>query len=405
MTRDPQLLPLLILLMGVTIVLSILIRSGLERIGIPPLVGYLLLGLSLSAIDREWNLLSSVGREIFEFLADVGIICLLFRVGLESKLGELLRQLRRASVIWAGNVSISGLLGLIAASWLLRLELIPSLFIGTAMTATSVGVSVSVWREAKAINSPNGKLMLDVAEMDDISAVLLMALLFAVVPVLHNGTESDLLALIVETAGAFFLKAIFFVAFCFFFSRYAEPYITRFFQRLDPPSDFILMVVGIGFFIAALAGLLGFSEAIGAFFAGLVFSRDPQAVRIDASFDLLYELFVPFFFIGIGLKIDPVNFLAGLGLGSILLIVAVLGKLIGAGVPAAIATGWTGATVIGISMVPRAEIMMVVMQHGLQLGTWAVPSQVFAGMVVVSAATSIATPLLLRPLLQHWSQR
>ena len=151
--------------------------------------------------------------------------------------------------------------------------------------------------------------------------------------------------------------------------------------------------------------LLGFSEAIGAFFAGLVFSRDPQAVRIDASFDLLYELFVPFFFIGIGLKIDPVNFLAGLSLGSILLIVAVLGKLIGAGVPAAIAVGWTGAILIGISMLPRAEIMMVVMQHGLQLGTWAVPSQVFAGMVVVSAATSIATPVLLRPLLQHWPQK
>ncbi|MGK7872991.1 MAG: cation:proton antiporter [Xenococcaceae cyanobacterium] len=405
MTHPQQLLPILILLMGAIVVLAILLKSGLEQIGIPPLVGYLLLGLSLSFIDREWNLLSPVGREIFEFLADIGIISLLFRVGLESKLAKLMRQLRQASVIWAGNVFTSGLLGFLVASSLLKLELIPSLFIGIAMTATSVGISVSVWREAKAINSPNGELMLDVAEMDDISAVMFMALLFAVVPVLHNGTESNLLPLMAKTAGIFFLKAIFFAAFCFFFSRYAEPYLTRFFRQLDPPSDFTLMVVGIGFFIAALAGLLGFSEAIGAFFAGLVFSRDPQAVKIDASFDILYELFVPFFFIGIGLKMDPANLLTGLDLGGILLIVAVLGKVIGAAVPAIIAAGWTGAILIGISMVPRAEIMMVVMQKGLHLGEWAVPSQVFAAMVVVSAVTSIAIPLVLRPLLQHWPQR
>ena len=155
--------------------------------------------------------------------------------------------------------------------------------------------------------------------------------------------------------------------------------------------------------IAAIAGLLGFSEAIGAFFAGLVFSRDPEAVKIDASFEMLYDLFVPFFFISVGFTINLASLGAGLTWGSILLLVAIVGKLVGAGLPALLVTGWQGATAIGLSMVPRAEVMMIVMQHGLTLGDWAVSSHVFSAMVVVSALTSLLTPLILRPLLTQSS--
>lgn len=180
------------------------------------------------------------------------------------------------------------------------------------MTATSVGISVSIWQEAEALNSPNGELMLDVAEMDDISAIFLMALLFNIVPVIHNGMQTDWEILIIKTVSIFLFKALFFAAFCFFFSRYLERHITKFFRKFDPPADFTLTIVGFGFCIAAIAGLLGFSEAIGAFFAGLVFSRDPEAVKIDASFDILYDLFVPFFFISIGLAIDLTTLGTGL---------------------------------------------------------------------------------------------
>ncbi|MEQ9484667.1 cation:proton antiporter [Coleofasciculus sp. F4-SAH-05] len=117
------------------------------------------------------------------------------------------------------------------------------------------------------------------------------------------------------------------------------------------------------------------------------------------SFDSLYELFTPFFFIGIGLKINPSALTAALGMGGILLVAAVLGKLIGAGGPTLLTTGWTGAALIGVSMVPRAEITMIVMGKGLSLGEWAVSNQVFAAMVVVSAVTSILAPIILRSLL------
>jgi Kef-type K+ transport system membrane component KefB len=166
----------------------------------------------------------------------------------------------------------------------------------------------------------------------------------------------------------------------------------------------MIMVIGIGFIIAAVAGLMGFSVAIGAFFAGLVFSRDPRAVRMEESFTPLYEFFTPFFFIGIGLSIDPTMLITALGLGFILLIAAVLGKVIGAGGPAFLTLGSTGSLLLGVSMVPRAEIAMVIMERGYKLGDWAVPPEVFGAMAVVSAATCLISPVILRLLLKRWPQ-
>jgi len=399
-----QALLLLILLVGLILVVAILLKSGLQRLGLPALMGYIGLGLLLHSADKTWQLFSSGDREVLAFLADLGIICLLFRVGLESDLSKLISQLRRASIIWIGNVLVSGLLGLVTAQVLLQLDLIPSLFVATAMTATSVSISVAVWREANALNSSNGQLMLDVAEMDDLSAIALMALLFALVPVLHNNPEANWLPILANAAVIFTIKTLFFGAFCFFFSRYLEQPLTGFFQKLEPTPDPTLMVAGVGFIIAALAGILGFSVAIGAFFAGLAYSYDPRAVKIDASFATLYELFVPFFFIGIGLSIDLTALPLALGWGTILLIAAVLGKLIGVAIPVVITDTWNSAALLGLSMVPRAEIMMIIMQRGLHLGAWAVSSHLFSAMVVVSAATTILIPLLLRRLLQRWPQ-
>ena len=399
MIESVHTLPLVILLMGIGLTLAILIKTLLAKISIPALIGYLTLGFLLKLADVEWNFLSTEATEIFEFLAELGIISLLFRVGLESDLLGLIRQLPKACGIFIGNVLISGCFGFVTAYFFLKIALIPSLFIATAFTATSVGVSVSIWREKNAIRTANGEILLDVAELDDIASVILMSLLFAVAPSLHNGWTISLFSTILLTSKIFFLKSIFFGALCLLFSRYVERNLTKFFSKIEKPPDPMLEVVGVGFIIAALAGLLGFSVAIGAFFAGLLFSRDPEAVKMDASFGALYELFTPFFFIGIGLNIDPRALNTGLAIGSILLIAAVFGKLIGAGIPAFFATGWTGATLIGFSMIPRAEISMIVMQRGLILGDWAVPPDVFAAMVFISATTSIIVPIVLHSLL------
>jgi Kef-type K+ transport system membrane component KefB len=396
---------LIILLIGTTIVLALLVKSGLESVGLPSLVGYLALGLFIRLADSQWGLLSIEAQEAYELLSDIGIICLLFEVGLKSNLAGLIRQLRHASIIWISNILFSGVLGYAASYFILNISWIPSLFISVALTATSVGVAVALWREANALRSPDGELVIDVAELDDLSGIILMAMLFAVAPVFKEGIETLLFPGLAQASGMLLSKLVIFAAFCLLFSRYIEHPITMFFQRIEPPPDSMIMIAGIGFIIAALAGLLGFSIAIGAFFAGLIYSRDPQAVKMETSFMPLFEFFTPFFFIGVGLEIDLSTLTSALGLGAVLLIVAIMGKLIGTCLPAVPAVGWTNALLIGISMIPRAEIAMVIIRRGRMLGEWAVPAHVFSAMVVVSFATCIISPMVLRAALRRWPQK
>ena len=394
----------LVCLLGVMSVLAILFKTGLNRLGLPPVVGYLVLGFLLRVVAVQWGVLSADGEEIFQFLAKLGIACLLFRVGLLSSLVGLLRQLKRAVVVWLADFTVSGTVGFVTAYFVLGLPMPTSLIVAIALTATSVGVSVAAWQASGSLESPAGQLLLDVAELDDISGIVAMSLLFSLLSVIHDGAHQGLLPGMLRQAGLFVLSLGGFVVFCYGFSRYVEERLTRVFVRMGSDSDRMLLVVSTGFIIASLAAWLGFSIAIGSFFAGLLFSRDPQSVRIDASFDALYELFTPFFFIGIGLNIVPSSLGLAVGLGVSLLIAAILGKFLGNGLPILFTMGTTSAAVIGFSMLPRAEIAMVVMSQGLQLGQWAVPPRVYAAMVLVSAATCLLSPLSVNMLLRRWPQ-
>lgn len=390
---------LLILLIGGLTVFAMLARWKLGQIGLPSLIGYLAFGFGLRVIDQVVPILSHDVTVGLEHLAELGIIALLFRVGLRSNLPGLLRQLKNARLIWLGNVLVSGLSGYAASRWLLDMSQIPSLFVAVASTATSVGVPVAVWTEAGRIQSDDGELMLDVAELDDISAVVLIALLLAVAPTLHAGNNGASLAVAAHAGGQMLLKFAVFAAICYFFAKYGERPMTRFFERIEPLPDAMLMVAGVAFMIAALAGLLGFSVALGAFFAGVIFSRDALVRKVDTPFETIHDLLTPFFFIGIGLHIEPGAFLSAIIPGSILIAAATGGKLVGTMAPARTVVSGTSAWLLAVSMIPRAEIAMVVMDQGRQMGSWAVPAELYAGMVLVCAVTSTVAPLVLRRML------
>ncbi len=395
---------LAILLVGGIIVLTMLVRYGSEKIGLPALIGYFILGILLRAAHSSWGLLSEGGLHIFEFLASLGIIALLFRVGLESDMASLMERLPQASLLWIANILVSGALGYWVAHHLLGWALIPSLFVAVALTATSVGISVAVWQEAGALNTSNGALMLDVAELDDLSGIVLMALLFAVAPLLKEQAGASLLPVLTQTLGLLLLKLAAFMVLCVLFARYMERPITRLFEAFHDGKGTMLVVLGIGIMVAALAGLIGFSVAIGAFFAGLIFSRDPDSVKFDASFGSLHDLFAPFFFIGIGLAMDPGALTSALVPATALILAAVIGKILGTAVPALATMGVASAVVLGVSMVPRAEIALIIMQQGLELGDWAVPPDVFANLAVMAAVTAVFVPVILRPMFKRWPQ-
>ncbi|HKJ31066.1 MAG TPA: cation:proton antiporter [Balneolales bacterium] len=391
-------IPMIILLVGSILVLAIFIKASFKALGIPALVGYILIGFLLRLIDVEWGILKNGGNQIFDFLANLGIIALLFRVGLENKLGRLIKWLPKAVYIWIGDITISGLLGFIVAHQLLKWSLIHSLFIAVAFTATSIGISIYIWQEAKVVNTPLGEILLDVAELDDISGIILMALLFAVAPVIYNG-GLNVWPVVAHTLILFLLKLILFTGICIVIAQYLERHISKLLRRLHAAGSAMLVVVGIGLVVAATAGLLGFSVAIGAFFAGLIFSSDPDAVKYDASFESLHDMFVPFFFVGIGLRVEHAALTASIIPFLILLIAAVFGKVIGSGVPTALIVGTSSAILLGISMIPRAEIALIILQRGMDLGEWAVSKRMFADVVLISATTAIVIPVILRKML------
>lgn len=403
----------LVLLVGVVAALALATKSCLERLMIPPLTGYLLIGIILRGISIHVDILPDEGKIVFGFLAKLGVISLLFGVGLTSETQQLLSRLKYAVPIWLGNILISGGLAFLAAYWLLELGLIPSVIIGTALTATSVGVSSAIWDETNSLGTDTGELFVDVAELDDISGVLLMALLFAILPKLHSdfsqATTGPILSnesidLLLQTGAWVLLKLTAFIVLCYLFAHYASQRFVQMAERLEPPPDSVITIISLATVIAGIAGMLGFSVAIGAFFAGLALSSQRKAVFVKAPYKAIHNFFVPFFFIGIGLNIELLSIGDAIFPAVVLLFAAVIGKLLGTVFPGLLATGISGATVLGVSMIPRAEISMIIMDHGLKLGDWAVTPRMFTAMVLVSGATCLLAPPVLRILIDKWEK-
>ena len=403
----------LVLIFGLLVIVCLLVKGGMDHFSLPPIIGYLLIGMLLSLADRQFHLLGESGENILKFFSAVGVVILLFRVGIESDLHALLKELPKAAVIWLPNMALSGIPAYsITHAWL-GYGIVPSLFVGVAMTATSVGVSVAVWEESKKMKTKEGGLLLDTAELDDISGVALMALLFSIAPILkelgvdgEQATDSgpQLLQALASEAGFFLLKFLIFIAAILLIGRFLEKPLAHSAQRIGNKVTVLLFVVGFGLAISGTAGLIGLSLPIGALFAGLLLSRHRQDYGFKPFYQSLYLLFIPFFFIHIGFQIDPSVIGGSVWIGLALTAVAILGKIVGTGAVAWLFTGTYATLLIGASMAPRAEITMVIIQRGKQLGSWAMPEDLYAAMVFVSAATCLGTVLFLHWALRRWKK-
>lgn len=328
-----------------------------------------------------------VPQELYA-LAQLGSVILLFVSGLETDLPTFLRFGPRATVVALGGVALPfalGAGGAVALGLADGLDAPAALFMGAILTATSVGITARVLGDLGKLDSPEGVTILAAAVLDDVLGILVLAVVIAV-----SGGEpaGDLGVVAGRAVGAWVGLSVAFLALASGISRLA--------LRLRAEGAGLAILLAAGLVGAYLADLAGLALIIGAYSAGLALSRTHLRRAFEQEIRVVYAVFVPIFFVVIGMLVDVRSLGGSIDLGVAMAILACVGKVVGAGLPAA-AVGFTpiGSLRVGLGMMPRGEVALVIAGAGLAAGL--VPPVVFGVAVFVAVATTLAAPPLLVP--------
>ena len=366
-------------------VLAVLLAAKLaaelaERVGIPAVLGEIVAGIVIGP-----SLLGLVeSSEVLFMLGEIGVILLLFQVGMEMDLGEL-GKVGKASLL----VAVTGVAVPFAVGALGGLALGESanaaVFLGAALTATSVGITARVFGDLRALSTIESRIVLGAAVADD---VLGLVILTVVARVVIDGSVSA--GLIIETIAL----ALGFLALTGIVGIAVMPALLGAVQRISRSTSTLTAVtfaVMIGF--ATLADVAKLAPIIGAFMAGLAIGRTPQAQRIEHEFSSIGHIFVPVFFLQIGIDTDITSLVKPdvLAVAGVLTVIAVAGKIV-----AAVGARGTRADLllVGIGMVPRGEVGLIFATIGLRTGV--LDDELYAALVLVVLLTTVLTPPLIR---------
>ncbi|MGB2769757.1 MAG: cation:proton antiporter, partial [Candidatus Zixiibacteriota bacterium] len=355
-----------------------------ERVKQPAVIGEILAGIVLGPfIFGLINPLHAETFHVYEVFAEVGVIILLFSIGLHIKVDDILKVGKTSSV-----VAILGVILPFFFGYLYTLTsdhtTVEAMFIGAAMVATSVGITARVFADLGILDSRVAKVMLAAAVIDDILALLVLA----VVTGLGQGAISyvKITLLTLEAAG-----------FIIFLTIIGKGLIPRlgpflgFFKTKNAPFALALLFC-LG--LSAVASYIDLAAIVGAFMAGMVLAELNVEFRFSSKFESLYDFFVPFFFVVMGTQVDLSVFTRFnlVGAALILTVFAILGKLIGCGL-GALSLGWKEASVVGVGMVPRGEVGMIVASIGLGMGV--ISTDLYSIVIFMVIATTILTPPVL----------
>lgn len=354
-----------------------------QRLHQPAVVGEIVAGMVIG--PHALGLVRhSASQEVF---AQLGVVFLLFIVGLEIDPARLWKVSGQAVRVAGLGVTASFGLGYL----LLRALHYPvpvSLFVATAIAATSVGVAARVLADLGRLGTMVASVILGAALCDDVLAMLALAVVSGFARGGFSGSE--VLVLLAETA--------LFLGLAVWLGRAAVHRLTPRLARYDEEqgrSPVFALAVALCFAFSALAEWVGLAAIIGAFFAGIIFSETDEAPELRRSLQPIYELLVPIFFVLMGVQVDlprlaqwPV-----LGAGGLVVVVAIVGKLLGCGLGAR-RLGRRGALAVGVGMIPRGEISIVVALVGLSRGL--VSSDIYSMIILVCLVTSLLAPPLLR---------
>ncbi len=351
-----------------------------ERLGQPGIVGEILAGALVGPSVLGWI----TPNETLKALSDLGVMFLLFGVGLEVKASELLKVGGKATLVATIGVIVPFFAGWgILAAW--GAPQIESVFVGAAMVATSVGITSSVLSARGVLHEVASQVILAAAVIDDVLGLIVLAVVSSVARGRVNLWE---IALVASLATAFT------VVMAIWGTTAVKRILPIFGSRARADeAEFHIALVFL-FAMALLAQYTGVAAIVGAFLAGLALS-DSSDARMRTLTRGVSELLVPFFLAGIGLHLNFGVFRSRstIALALVILAAAVVTKLVGCGL-GAISLGWQNVLKIGLGMVPRGEVGMVVAQIGL--GMAVISTEVYSVVVFMAVATTLLTPLLLK---------
>ncbi|MDQ6965487.1 MAG: cation:proton antiporter [Mariprofundaceae bacterium] len=363
---------------------------------VPSVMGEMLAGIILGPSLLGWV----EATHIVQTLAEIGLILLLFEVGLDTNLGRLAKAGSKSALVAVGGFIAPFACGFAASLWLFDLPMLMSLFIGGTLTATSIGVTVRVLRDLNRHKSPEAQVVLGAAVLDDILGVVLLAILyeFSLGGGINLGNASKVLIFI-----AIFMLLAPIVA------KIMAETIGRFDKRSKIDGLIPTTIVTLVLFFAWVAHAVGAPALLGGFTAGLALSRrfflpfgaalvqsDGEFVkRIDTSMKPIIHLFTPIFFVSVGLSLNlrEVDWSSPtvLTMSVVLIVLAMLSKLAGAML---LKESMPYRMAVGIAMIPRAEVGLIFAELGRISGVFG--NDMYAVLIITIAVTTVLPPFILK---------
>lgn len=401
-----------------TLILAIAVMSHflISRFKQPMVIGEILIGIILGPTIIGFilgffffsgDVVLLFNYETIELLAGIGAIVLLFIIGLECDIREI--YTKKSVAIAVGGIIVPWILGYAVSIFLLPPEFVAgfpatAIFIGAALVATSIAVTASVLAEMNLLDSKVAKAILGAAVVDDILGMIVLSVSAGV-----SGAGSTILGFTVDLSiyviYLIIIASAFIIVGVFIGARYFGRLVTYVEMKAEARKikyAGFLAALAVTFLYAFISASIGISAIVGAFVAGTMFSGIAFKKRLKDGAGYLSAVFVPIFFISLGLLVDfhelysdPSTLIIFLLFGVVLTIVAILSKVIGCGIPARIfKSSPRESFAIGIGMTPRLEVALVIALYGLSLGI--IHQYVYSVIVLMGVLTALVTPPLLR---------
>ncbi len=351
-----------------------------ERVGIPAVLGEIVAGVLIGPSVLGWV----EPTDALKILAEVGVIVLLAQVGLETDLDELRRVGRASTLVAIVGVVLPMSTGFFAGS-VLGESTNASLFLGASLAATSVGITARVFGDLKALSSTEARIVLGAAVADDVLGLVILTVVTRIVE--KGSIDIAGLASTIGLAVGFLVVA----------GAVGLLVLPRLFaalgSRVTSSATMGVVAAGVTFLFSAAASGAELAPIIGAFVAGTALARTDHHERIERDFQSIGAVFIPVFFVQIGVDTDVTKFfdLKVLGIAAVLTVIAIAGKALAA--VGAVGTP-TDKIVIGAGMVPRGEVGLIFATIGVSVGVF--DEELYAVVLLVVLVTTVITPPVLR---------